>query len=90
MAWLALASGAPVVPVAVLGTDRIQPVGARLPRPGRITVRFGAPLRFPDPPASAAQARRVVTDEIMSAIQDLSGQALPAPTTNSPLASSHL
>jgi 1-acyl-sn-glycerol-3-phosphate acyltransferase len=77
VAWLALASRAPVVPVAVLGTDRIQPVGARLPRVGRITVRFGAPLRFPQPPAgSSGQVRRAVTDEIMAAIQELSGQEL--------------
>jgi 1-acyl-sn-glycerol-3-phosphate acyltransferase len=74
VAYLALASHAPVIPVAVLGTDRVQPVGARLPRLGRITVRFGPPLHFPDPPANAAQARRAVTDEIMSAIQNLSGQ----------------
>ncbi|BCJ73384.1 1-acyl-sn-glycerol-3-phosphate acyltransferase [Catellatospora sp. IY07-71] len=75
VAWLALASGAPVVPVAVLGTDRIQPVGARLPRPGRITVRFGAPLRFEQPPGiSVGRARRQVTDDIMAAIQHLSGQ----------------
>jgi 1-acyl-sn-glycerol-3-phosphate acyltransferase len=75
VAWLALASGAPVVPVAVLGTDRIQPVGARLPRVGRITVRFGAPLLFAQPPdGSSGQIRRAVTDEIMVAIQGLSGQ----------------
>lgn len=74
VAWLAFASGAPVVPVAILGTDRIQPVGARLPRPGRVTVRFGAPLRFAAASGSAAQARREATDEIMAAIQGLSGQ----------------
>lgn len=77
VAWLALASGAPVVPVAVLGTDRIQPVGARLPRIGQVTVRFGAPLRFTQPPTgSSGQVRRAVTDEIMAAIRDLSGQEL--------------
>lgn len=77
VAWLALASGAPVVPVAVLGTDRIQPVGARLPRVGRITVRFGTPLLFAQPSeASSGQIRRAVTDEIMFAIQGLSGQVL--------------
>ncbi|MEU2614322.1 lysophospholipid acyltransferase family protein [Micromonospora sp. NPDC007271] len=76
VAWLALASGAPVVPVAVAGTDRIQPVGARLPRIGRITVRFGAPLHFTPRPGSAGQARRAVTDEIMAAIHELSGQEL--------------
>ncbi|GAA2354766.1 1-acyl-sn-glycerol-3-phosphate acyltransferase [Catellatospora methionotrophica] len=75
VAWLALASGAPVVPVAVLGTDRIQPVGAKLPRPGRVTIRFGAPLRFTQPPGlSVARARRQTTDDIMRAIQTLSGQ----------------
>jgi 1-acyl-sn-glycerol-3-phosphate acyltransferase len=75
VAWLALTSGAPVVPVAVLGTDKIQPVGARLPRLGRITIRFGAPLHFARPPSgNAGQARRIITDEIMAAIRDLSGQ----------------
>ncbi|MFY1686915.1 lysophospholipid acyltransferase family protein [Plantactinospora sp. WMMB782] len=75
VAWLALASGAPVVPVAVLGTERIQPVGNRLPRLGRVTVRFGPPMRFGRPPgASGGQVRRAVTDEIMAAIRDLSGQ----------------
>lgn len=75
VAWLALASGAPVVPVAVVGTDRIQPVGARFPRPGKVIVRFGEPLRF-TPPADGRQgpARRKATDEIMAAIAALSGQ----------------
>jgi 1-acyl-sn-glycerol-3-phosphate acyltransferase len=72
VAWLALKSGAPVVPVALLGTDRVQPIGARLPRPGQITVRFGPPLIFAE--EDGAKARRRVTDEIMAAIQRLSGQ----------------
>jgi 1-acyl-sn-glycerol-3-phosphate acyltransferase len=73
--WLAIASGAPVVPVAVLGTERIQPVGARLPRPGRVTVHFGTPMRFA-PPADGRQApaRRAATDAVMAAIAELSGQ----------------
>ncbi|MGX6606434.1 lysophospholipid acyltransferase family protein [Micromonosporaceae bacterium Da 78-11] len=75
VAWLALASGAPVVPVAILGTERIQPVGARFPRPGRVTVRFGKPLQF-TAPADGRQgpARRAATDEIMAEIARLSGQ----------------
>jgi 1-acyl-sn-glycerol-3-phosphate acyltransferase len=75
VAWLALASGAPIIPVAVLGTNRIQPIGARLPRFGRITVRFGEPLCFKQLSTSNGnQVRRAVTDEIMAAIGGLSGQ----------------
>lgn len=71
--WLALTTGAPVVPVALEGTERLQPVGKRLPRPHRVTVRFGPPLSFTGDPASA-RARRAVTDEVMAAICGLSGQ----------------
>lgn len=71
--WLALTASAPVVPVALAGTERLQPVGKRLPRPARVTVRFGPPLTFTGDPKSA-RARRAVTDEVMLAIGDLSGQ----------------
>lgn len=73
VAWLALTTGAPVVPVALEGTERLQPVGKRLPRPHRVTVRFGRPLHFTGDPA-AARSRRAVTDEVMAAIAELSGQ----------------
>jgi 1-acyl-sn-glycerol-3-phosphate acyltransferase len=43
---LAVLSGAPVVPVYVSGSGRVWPRGRRLPQPGKVTVRFGAPLRF--------------------------------------------
>jgi 1-acyl-sn-glycerol-3-phosphate acyltransferase len=79
--WLALASRAPVVPVAVLGTERAMSVGARLPRPARVTVRFGTPMRFTGEPG--ARARRTATDDIMAAIQALSGQE-PAGVYNEP------
>lgn len=81
VAFLALVTGAPVVPVALAGTDRVQPVGARLPRIHPVRVRFGAPLDFsgrygPPGPAAArsARARREATDEVMRAIGALSGQ----------------
>lgn len=76
VAHLALTAGAPVVPVGLTGTERLQPVGARLPRIVPITVRFGTPIevagRYDGVPAG--RARREVTDEIMAAIQALSGQ----------------
>jgi 1-acyl-sn-glycerol-3-phosphate acyltransferase len=76
VAWLALTADCPVVPVAVAGTDKVQPVGARWPRPHRISVTFGEPLTFPDQAGMAGngRARRVVTDRIMQAIGELSGQ----------------
>ncbi|MGQ4422537.1 lysophospholipid acyltransferase family protein, partial [Streptomyces violaceoruber] len=39
IARLTLMTGAPVVPFAVIGTDKLQPGGAGLPRPGRVTGR---------------------------------------------------
>ncbi|GGF41684.1 1-acyl-sn-glycerol-3-phosphate acyltransferase [Marmoricola endophyticus] len=76
VAHLALSAGARVVPVGLRGTDRIQPVGSRLPRLARIRVAFGEPIdpvgRYDDLPTG--KARRLLTDEVMSAIATLSGQ----------------
>ena len=45
VAFLALQTGAPVVPVGLVGTDKVMPVGAKLPSiRHRVTVRFGEPL----------------------------------------------
>jgi 1-acyl-sn-glycerol-3-phosphate acyltransferase len=43
---LAVMTGAPVVPVYVSGSGRAWPKGRRLPRPAKVTVVFGEPLRF--------------------------------------------
>jgi 1-acyl-sn-glycerol-3-phosphate acyltransferase len=82
VAWLALAGQAPVVPVALRGTDKVQPVGKRLPRPYRgVQVHFGAPI---DPSrqlttgARPAQVRRELTDQVMASIHRMSGQELSA------------
>jgi 1-acyl-sn-glycerol-3-phosphate acyltransferase len=76
VAHLALTSGAPVVPVGLHGTEHLQPVGSRLPRLAKVSVRFGKPLRFEGAYDGVPQgrARREVTDVIMNAIQELSGQ----------------
>jgi 1-acyl-sn-glycerol-3-phosphate acyltransferase len=73
--WLALNSGAPVIPVAMMGTRKMLPPGAPLPRPTKVEIRIGKPLEFGhlagEPPA---RARRFVADEVMQAIRELSGQ----------------
>jgi 1-acyl-sn-glycerol-3-phosphate acyltransferase len=75
VAWLALTAGCPVVPVALSGTQDIQPVGARVPRIRKVTVRFGKPLDFSHLRGEkAGPARREATDAVMAAIRELSGQ----------------
>lgn len=76
VAWLAFESGAPVVPVGLIGTEKIMPIGSTLPRVHRFTVRFGTPLTFEGltdehPPGVA---RRIATDQVMDAIAELSRQ----------------
>ena len=75
VAWLAVTAGCPVVPVALSGTQDIQPVGSRIPRIRRVTVRFGEPLDFSHlRDAKPGPARREATDAVMAAIHELSGQ----------------
>ncbi|MEV0166296.1 1-acyl-sn-glycerol-3-phosphate acyltransferase [Nonomuraea fuscirosea] len=73
VAWLALKTGAPVLPVALRGTEKVLPVGAKVPRPASIGITIGEPMRF-EGDHTKARDRRRVTDEIMAAIQRLSGQ----------------
>jgi len=74
--WLALHARVPVIPVAMSGTRRMLPPGAKVPRLGRVQVKIGKPLSFDeyfDQPAGARQ-RRAVTDQVVEAIGELSGQ----------------
>jgi len=76
VARLAIESGVPVLPVAMIGTDVAQPIGQKLPSLHPISVRIGAPI---DLSAFAAkqedrEALREATDIIVQAIQALSGQ----------------
>jgi 1-acyl-sn-glycerol-3-phosphate acyltransferase len=88
---LAALAETPVVPVYVAGSGRALPRGAILPRPRRVRVHFGAPIRF----ASARGKARYqeISDEIMAAIgrlkaeseRDLDlGRARTDPTTPGP------
>ena len=75
LGWLVLNTGAPVIPVAMMGTRKMLPPGASLPRPTRVGVKIGKPMEFShlagDPPA---RARRTIAEEVMGAIAELSGQ----------------
>ncbi|GGM44476.1 1-acyl-sn-glycerol-3-phosphate acyltransferase [Longimycelium tulufanense] len=76
VARLALSSGAPVVPVGLIGTDELQPVGKKLPRIRPVTIRFGKPLDFSryDGLGSNLPMLRSITDQVMYAILELSDQ----------------
>jgi len=86
--WLALTSGAVVVPVGLTGTERIQPVGRRMPRVHRFRVEFGEPLDLSHHgEARSGRARRHATDEVMAAIRALTGQELAGAYNEPPAAS---
>jgi len=76
-ARLALRTGAPLVPVGMVGTDRIQPCDAKMPRLFETAVvRIGKPIdvsRYADR-ANDRLLLRQITDEVMYEIRDLSGQ----------------
>lgn len=75
VAWLALTAGVPVVPVALIGTDDMQPGGKGPIRPAKVTVKFGEPMDLSSfGPATSGRARREATDAVMAQIQKLSGQ----------------
>jgi 1-acyl-sn-glycerol-3-phosphate acyltransferase len=64
---LALETGAPVVPVAVLGTEAVRR-GWRI-RPRRLSVRMGPPLRFPRVERPSPQLAAAVTDRIWPCVE---------------------
>jgi len=76
VARLALSTRAPVVPVALAGTENLLPEGARIPRRRPVSVRFGEPLTFRRYAGmeKSLPVLRSVTDEIMYAISELSEQ----------------
>lgn len=76
IARLALEAKVPVIPTAIIGTDKVQPNGATVPRLRRVGVVFGEPLdfsKYDDMPQDRFLLRSV-TDEIMYEILRISGQ----------------
>jgi 1-acyl-sn-glycerol-3-phosphate acyltransferase len=76
VAQLALTSGAPIVPVGLRDTEKLQPVGSNRPRLVRVTVTFGEPIdvrgRYDGVPPG--KARREITDQVMTEIASMTGQ----------------
>ena len=76
IARMVLESKAPVIPVAMIDTEKVQPIGKRLPRIRRIGIVVGTPLDFSrfDGMEGDRIVLRAVTDEIMYELRKLSGQ----------------
>jgi 1-acyl-sn-glycerol-3-phosphate acyltransferase len=76
VARLALASGAPVIPVGLIGTEKVLPIGESRPRVAPVGVRVGKPLDFTRYKGMENDrvVIRAVTDEVMDAIRRLTGQ----------------
>ena len=77
VAWLAHMTGAPVVPVGLIGTDRLQKPWVRnMVYPHRFTIRVGEPMWFEKTGEQmTGKQRRQTTNQIMDEIAQLSGQA---------------
>lgn len=76
LARLALETGVPVIPVAMIGTDVVNPPGSKMWRFGRVTVKFGKPMDFSRFEGMAGNRfiERAVIDEVMYELMKLSGQ----------------
>ncbi|GLZ00867.1 lysophospholipid acyltransferase family protein [Actinoplanes sp. NBRC 103695] len=75
-ARLAVAAGVPIIPVGVIGTERIQPIGQPYPKLvgwGKATIKFGKPIETDGRPDDRTSLREL-TDEVMAEIQKLTGQ----------------
>ena len=73
---MALEAHVPVVPVVMVDTDAVMPIGRRLPRVGRVGIVIGEPLDFSrfEGMEGDRYILRSVTDEIMVALQQLGEQ----------------
>jgi 1-acyl-sn-glycerol-3-phosphate acyltransferase len=76
VARMTLEAGVPVVPVAMIGTDKVNPIGSRMWRPRKVRIRVGEPLDFTRYAGMEGDRfiERSMTDEIMYALMELSGQ----------------
>lgn len=76
VARLALRADVPIVPCAMIGTDRAQPPGQKMPNIVQLGVRVGFPIYYPEHAGKVDDhvVLRQITDEVMRELQRLSGQ----------------
>jgi 1-acyl-sn-glycerol-3-phosphate acyltransferase len=76
IARMVLEAKVPVIPVAMIDTEKVQPIGQKMPKIRRIGIVVGEPLDFSrfDGMEGDRIVLRAVTDEIMYELKQLSGQ----------------
>jgi 1-acyl-sn-glycerol-3-phosphate acyltransferase len=76
VARMALEARVPVIPVAMIGTDKVNPIGSRIWRPRKVRIKIGPAFDFSRYAGMAGDRfiERSMTDEIMYALMELSGQ----------------
>lgn len=75
VAYLALKTGAPILPIGLRGTERLQPSGNGLIRPARFSIAIGRPIEVEAKgDAQHGRERRELVETVMSSIAALSGQ----------------
>lgn len=76
VARMVLESHVPVIPVAVVGTNDVMPLGAKMPKVRKVSVHIGEPMDFSrfDGMEGDRFVLRAVTDEIIYRMNQLSGQ----------------
>ena len=76
VARMVLEAHVPVIPVAVVGTDEVMPLGAKLPKVKKVSVVIGEPMDFSrfEGLENDRFVLRSITDEIVYRINELSGQ----------------
>ncbi|WP_430333045.1 lysophospholipid acyltransferase family protein [Rhodococcus sp. ACT016] len=76
MARLALESGVKVIPVAMIDTAKVNPIGSRMWKPAKVTIRIGEPIDFSRFEGMGGNrfVERAVTDEVMYKLMRLSDQ----------------
>ena len=76
VARMVLEAGVPVIPVAMIGTEHVMPIGSRLPKVRRIGIILGEPVDFSRFEGLEGDrfVLRSVTDELVYDLRGLSGQ----------------
>lgn len=64
--YLAFKSGAPIVPMAIIGTDKVMPPGSKFPRFSKISVKIAEPVNITD-----KNTMQDLTEEVMRRIMEM-------------------